>query len=143
MSKPLLEGRKGHWDEPGVALGPQPELLTSGDYLLIYNVDTGFPYRPNPIGRCAIGWAVLDGSRPTNTVSRSNAPLIIPTRPWETCEASNSRKSETCNVPQVVFATGLKPLGNDTFLLFYGGADSVVGVSKIQVKSLTSSVETA
>jgi predicted GH43/DUF377 family glycosyl hydrolase len=33
----------------------------------------------------------------------------------------------------VVFSTGMKPLGNDEFLVFYGAADTDVGVSKIKV----------
>ena len=40
----LMKGRPGCWDASGVAVGPQPERLTeTGDYLLIYNIDTGFP----------------------------------------------------------------------------------------------------
>ena len=30
--------------------GPQPERLSNGDYLFIYNIDTGFPYKANPLG---------------------------------------------------------------------------------------------
>ena len=134
----LMKGRKGYWDEHGVAVGSQPEKLRNGDYLLIYNIDTGWPYKPNPLGRCAIGWAILDKDDPTKIVARSNKPLIVATQPWETCQQeSNLNKSTTtskdCNVPMVVFATGLKPLGNDTFYVIYGGADSVVMVSKIKV----------
>jgi hypothetical protein len=33
----------------------------------------------------------------------------------------------------VVFTTGMKPLGNDEFYVFYGAADSDVGVSRIKV----------
>ena len=38
-----------------------------------------------------------------------------------------------CQEPEVVFTTGMKPLGNDEFLIFYGAADSDVGVTKIKV----------
>ena len=38
----FMTGRKECWDE-AVAAGPQPERLSTGDYLIIYNIDTGFP----------------------------------------------------------------------------------------------------
>ena len=127
----LMKGRPGCWDEKGVAAGPQPQKLSSGDYLYIYNIDTGWPYHPNPLGRCAIGWAVLDKSDPTKIVARSHDPLITATQSWETC--APNRNETTCNVPMVVFASGLKPLGNNEFYIIYGGADSVVEVSRIKV----------
>ena len=34
---------------------------------------------------------------------------------------------------QVVFSTGLKPLGNDEFYVIYGGADTDVGLTRIKV----------
>ena len=146
----LMKGRKGYWDEHGVAVGPQPEKLINGDYLLIYNIDTGWPYKPNPLGRCAIGWALLDKDDPTTIVARSNKPLLVATQPWETCQEGISNNNQTtkrtttkdCNVPMVVFATGLKPLGNDTFFVIYGGADSVVMVSKIKVNTKARNVKT-
>lgn len=37
--------------------------------------------------------------------------------------------------PNVVFCEGMKALGNDTFAIFYGGADSVVGVALVSVRT--------
>lgn len=129
----FMEGRRGCWDSYGVATGPQPERLSTGDYLYIYNIDTGWPYKPNPfLGRCSIGWSILDGTDPTKIVARSSKPLLTPKVSWETCE-NNTGGEDECQVPMVVFSTGLKPLGNDEFLLLYGGADANVGVSKIKV----------
>mgnify|MGYP005844438395 CR=1 FL=1 len=140
----LLQGRPGCWDASGIAAGPQPERLqSSGDYLLIYNIDTGFPYHPNPLGRCAVGWAILDGNDPTHVVARAEEPLLTPTLPWEMCNATG--KGPECQVPRVVFATGLRPLSSsssngalglweDEFYVIYGGADTVVGVAKIKVQ---------
>lgn len=133
----LMKGRPGCWDASGVAVGPQPEQLSTGDYLLIYNIDTGFPYHPNPLGRCAIGWAILDGKDPSQIVARSQRPLLTATLSWERCLHG---KGPECQVPEVVFSTGLKPLRStvsadigDEFYIIYGGADSVVGVTKIQI----------
>jgi len=35
--------------------------------------------------------------------------------------------------PNVVFLEGAKALGGDRFLVFYGGADSVIGVGEVTV----------
>ena len=131
VNKTWMVGRESCWDEHGVAPGPQPEQLSSGDYLLIYNTDTGFPYKPNPLGRCSVGWAILDGADPTRVIARASSALLVPALPYETCAASG--QGEACQQPMVVFATGLRPLGGDEFLVIYGGADTVVGVARIFV----------
>ena len=131
---PWMTGRPGMWDAPGVAPAGQPAQLSTGDYLFIYNVDTGFPYHPNPLGRCAVGWAVLDGADPTVIIARSDAPLLVPTLPWETCGGEAGKGPwPKCQEPEVVFSTGMKPLGGDEFLVLYGAADSVVGAARIAV----------
>ena len=85
--KVFMAGRPSCWDKDGVASGAQPERLSNGDYLYFYNIDTGFPYKPNPLGRCAIGWAILDGNDPTTIVARSEDALLVASEPWETCAA--------------------------------------------------------
>ena len=133
----FMRGRRGCWDEAGVAAGPQPERLSSGDFLYVYNIDTGFPYQPNPpgtpyLGRCALGWAVLDGDDPSRVVARSAAPLLTADLAWENCVPEG--KGRTCQEPHVVFSTGMKPLGGDEFLVFYGAADTDVGAAHIKVR---------
>jgi predicted GH43/DUF377 family glycosyl hydrolase len=126
-----MTGRVGCWDECGVAPGGQPEKLSTGDFLFIYNIDTGFPYVPNPLGRCAIGWAILDRDDPTRIIARAELPLITASQPWETCDATG--KGYACQEPHVAFSTGMKPLGGDEFLVIYGAADTDVGVARIKV----------
>ncbi len=126
-----LQGRPDSWDHFGVAAGPQPERLSSGDWLLLYNIDTGFPYRPNPLGRCAVGWVILDGADPTRVIARASSALLVPELPYETCSAGG--QGAACQQPMVVFATGMRPLGNDEFLVIYGAADTVVGAARIAV----------
>ena len=127
VDKTWMLSRPDCWDKFGVAPWPQPSRLATGDYLMIYNFGTGFPFHPNPLRRCAIGWVVLDGADPTIIVARSEVPLLI--APYETC------KQPECQVPMVVFAMGLKPLGKDEFLVVYGGADTFMGVSRIYFNS--------
>jgi predicted GH43/DUF377 family glycosyl hydrolase len=76
-----------------------------------------------PLGRCTIGWAILDGADPSQVVARSPTALITATLPWE----------KFGQTPYVIFATGLKPLGNDTFLVIYGAGDSDMAAIKIHV----------
>ena len=131
---PWMAGRPGMWDAPGVASGPQVERLSTGDYLFLYNIDTGFPYKPNPLGRCSVGWAILDGADPSRVIARAPAPLLTPVLPWETCGGEGGKGAyPKCQEPEVVFATGMKPLGGDEFLVVYGAADSVVGVARVAV----------
>ena len=48
-----------------------------------------FPYKPNPLGRCAIGWAVLDGNDPTQIIARSEDALLVASEPWEVSDRPN------------------------------------------------------
>ena len=129
VNKTWMQSRASCWDRFGVAPAGQPARLSNGDYLMLYNIDTGFPYHPNPLGRCAVGWAVLDGADPARIVARAEAPLLVPVLPYE----ANCASEAECQQPWVVFSTGLKPLGGDEFLVLYGGADSVVGASRVFV----------
>jgi predicted GH43/DUF377 family glycosyl hydrolase len=131
---PWMAGRPGMWDSCGVAAAAQPERLSDGNYLFLYNIDTGFPYHPSPLGRCAVGWAILDGNDPTKVLARADAPLLTAIFPWETC-GGESGKGYACQEPEVVFSTGMKPLGNDEFLVIYGAADTDVGAARIAVVS--------
>ena len=133
-ANPWMKGRPGMWDAPGVAAGPQVERLSTGDYLLLYNIDTGFPLKPGPLGRCSVGWAVLSGADPSIVLARAPQPLLTPVLPWETCGGEGGKGPwPHCQEPEVVFSTGMKPLGGDEFLVIYGAADSVVGTARVAV----------
>jgi predicted GH43/DUF377 family glycosyl hydrolase len=117
----FMAGRPDCWDAGGVAAGPQPERLSSGDWLYIYNIDTRSYMLP--LGRCAVGWAILDRNDPSVIVARSDAPVLASSLPFEL-------KGQT---PMVIFADGLIPLGGDEFIVTYGAADADVGAAKIRV----------
>ena len=133
-STPWMSGRPNMWDSAGVAAGAQPLPLQNGDYLFIYNIDTGFPYHPSPLGRCAIGWAILNGTDPSQIIARASEPLLTAVFPWETCGGESGKGAyPKCQEPEVVFSTGMKPMVNDEFLILYGAADSVVGAALVKV----------
>jgi len=112
-------GRPGKWDSNGLAVGPQPMRLSTGDYIMFYNTDNGVGSKV----RCRVGWMVLDKDDPLKVIARSDDPLLVPSLPWE----------EQGNTPSVIFADGLMAAGNDEFVVFYGAADTVVGAAKVRV----------
>jgi predicted GH43/DUF377 family glycosyl hydrolase len=95
---------------------------SAGDWLYVYNIDTR--QYALPLGRCAVGWAILDKYDPTVIVARSDRPLLVAELPFEV----------SGQTPLVVFADGLIALGDDEFIVTYGAADADVGAAKIKVK---------
>ena len=91
----ILTTRQGHWDNATLSTGPSPVVLSDGNWLLLYDVDNLWPVdAPQAIpswGRCALGWAILDGRNLSHVLARAEAPLVHPTLPWEidgtTCAA--------------------------------------------------------
>jgi predicted GH43/DUF377 family glycosyl hydrolase len=94
------QGREGCFDKNGLAAGPPAEQLSSGDYLLLYNIDNNMNCQSASCGkcgigchsgtlpatcsearcfdgRCSVGWMVLDHHDPTKVLARSEAPLLF------------------------------------------------------------------
>ena len=123
----FLEVRNASYFDSGlVEAGPMPVLLSTGDYLLIYNsARHGFPSnKPVCEGflivdyflrisinflsqgydfQYNIAYAILNGTNPAQVLQRSDAPLLSPVLAWEL----GSPPSKVC-VPNVVFAEGEK-----------------------------------
>jgi predicted GH43/DUF377 family glycosyl hydrolase len=109
---PVLARRPGQFDERVVEPGPPP-LLTNEGIVLIYNgADEHLVYRT--------GVAIFDRDDPRKLLWRSEQPVFAPEQPWE----------KTGQVPNVVFVEGLIEETN-RFLLYYGGADTYVGVASV------------
>ncbi len=104
--------------------------LLNGNYLFFYNsARSGFPsHKPGYDLQYNVGWLILDGSDPSIILQRSEVPLLSPELAWEIGD-----KPYLGLVPRVVFLEAAKPLGDDTFLVFYGGADSVIGAAKVSL----------
>jgi predicted GH43/DUF377 family glycosyl hydrolase len=112
----LLEARDGAWWDAGkIGLGPPP-LETSEGWLVIYHgvhmTSAGPIYRA--------GLALLDLDDPTVVLRRSDEWIFGP-------EAAYERSGD---VPQVVFPSGLLLDPDEGRLdMYYGAADSVVGLA--------------
>lgn len=77
-------------------------------------------------------WAILDGSDPTKIIQQAPEPLWTPTdQPW-----MQGIAPYTCNVCQVSFLEAAHPVSDqaDTFRVYFGGADAVVGTAVVSFK---------
>ena len=116
------------WGNPNVEAGPPPLRLSTGDFVFFINSwgsdwpDKGNGYQP--------GWVVLDGDDPSIIVASAQKPLWDPSRePWLVGVAP-----WTCNVPNVTFLEAAHPTEEpDTFRVYFGGADAVVGTALVKV----------
>jgi hypothetical protein len=123
----FLRTRPGRWDNATLSAGPAPQRLSDGSWLVLYNVDNKWPVgHPKPMpayGRCALGWAVMDGAF-ERVLARADAPLVVAQLPWE-LEGFTAK---------TVYTDGVRAEGADTFTVFAGGADTVVEAFRIKVR---------
>ncbi len=108
---PVLPRRPGQFDSRVVEPGPAP-VVTAEGIALIYNAaDDKLVYRT--------AVAVFDPKDPRKVLWRSDHPLFEPEKSWE-------RQGQ---VPNVIFVEGMVRQ-KDRYLLYYGGADTHVGVAE-------------
>lgn len=116
----VLSKRPGHFDSSFPEVGPPP-ILTAKGVVVLYNgknapVDGDPTLAPNTY---AAGQAVFSADNPAHLVTRSEHPIFKPELPFE---KSGQYAAGT------TFAEGLVYF-RKKFFLYYGGADSVVGVA--------------
>jgi beta-1,2-mannosidase len=123
--KSVLKPRKGYFDSRLVESGPYA-LLTEKGVLLLYNgmnSDTeGDPELPK--GAYCSGQALFDPTDPTKLMDRLENNFLRPDQPYEI----------EGQVNQVCFIEGLVPL-NGKWFLYYGTADSKIGVAVKEAES--------
>jgi len=129
----ILDKRKDKFDSDLVEAGPMPLPISDGNYLFIYNsARKGYPsVKPNWDIQYNVGYAILDKTNPLKVLQRSDSPIISPMLPWE-----KGTVGQLSLTPNVVFCEGWSRIPNETnsFFVYYGGADSVMGVGKVSVK---------
>jgi predicted GH43/DUF377 family glycosyl hydrolase len=92
--KSFLSGRPAGFDSGYVEAGSPPVLLSTGDYLHIYDTvinDGRVPKGDSTQLACedgvcrgfGAGWLVLNGTDPQSVVQRGQEPLFMPMMPWE------------------------------------------------------------
>jgi predicted GH43/DUF377 family glycosyl hydrolase len=106
----IMEPRPGNWDEWKIGAGGPP-LKTEQGWLVIYHgVSRDRVYR--------LGVALLDLEDPARVINRPADFVLQPEEPWEL----------RGDVPNVVFTCGTAEVG-DRYLVYYGGADTVIAVA--------------
>jgi predicted GH43/DUF377 family glycosyl hydrolase len=115
VDEPVLSPCPGSFDSRLVEAGPTPLLLPEGIWLGYNGADSNLRY--------AFGQALFAIDNPRKLIRRCVRPLLEPTTEYEI-------KGQ---VPQVVFGEGLVQFKGKWFL-YYGMADSRVGVAFAEVK---------
>ncbi len=121
----VLTKRPGHFDSGFPEVGPPP-LLTPSGILVLYNGKNDPTHGDRNLGAnaYATGQAIFAPDNPAHLVSRTEAPILKPEQPFE--KTGQYAAGTT-------FAEGLVHFHNRWFL-FYGCADSAVGVATTQPK---------
>jgi|CXWL01.1.fsa_nt_gi predicted GH43/DUF377 family glycosyl hydrolase len=107
----LMDVRKGMWDSVKVGAGAPPIKIPEGWLFIYHAVGEDHTYR--------LGAALLDESG-TTILARTALPILSPILPFEKIGI----------VPNVVFSCGAV-LREDTLFVYYGGADTAIGVATI------------
>jgi predicted GH43/DUF377 family glycosyl hydrolase len=106
------------WEEQKIGAGPPP-IRTEAGWLMIYHgVDSKHVYR--------MGAALLDLSDPMKVLGRTREPLLEPEMEWERVGI----------IPNVVFPTAALWEDGRELLIYYGGADRVVGLATADMERL-------
>lgn len=124
----IMKTRPGYFDSMLTECGP-PALLTDEGIVLVYNGKNGNPKKGGDPslapGTYAVGQALFDRNHPAKLITRLDKPFFQPTLNWE---KTGQYQSGT------TFAEGLV-LFKGKWFLYYGCADTFVGVATAPVKS--------
>lgn len=114
----IAQARADKWDNVKIGIAGPP-IETDEGWLLLYHAvcDPGFSYK--------VGAMLLDNTDPRIVLARSEKPLFEPVESYE----------KEGQVPNVVFPCGNVVIDGVVYI-YYGGADSVVGVATMPLKNL-------
>jgi beta-1,2-mannobiose phosphorylase / 1,2-beta-oligomannan phosphorylase len=115
--KILFEPRAGNWDSVRIGISGPPIETEKGWLLIYHGINANHEY--------LISAALLKRDDPTQVLARLDYPLLGPEKQYE----------RDGQVPNVVFPCGAVII-NDELFVYYGGADSVVGVATMKVDKL-------
>ena len=120
---PLILPREEFWDSVRVGPCASPVLTSSGWLLFYYGVDQEDTYH--------VGGVLLERNNPEKTLARGNVPLLSPSLEWERM----GRRADT------VFPCGFEVFNNgECIRLYYGAADTSIGVAEARISSLLDSL---
>ena len=116
---PVLNPRPGYFDSWLVEAGPPP-VLTDDGIVVLYNAGNSQNIGADDLGNRVYtgGQALYDAQEPWKIIDRSDEPFIQPELPFE---KSGQYRDGTTFIEGLVYF-------RDTWYLYYGTADSMVGV---------------
>lgn len=120
--QPFIFPRRGMWDSRKIGINTVP-LKTSKGWLVLYHGVSEYD------GHYRVGAFLLDLEHPERVLGRSRHPIFSPETEYERVGV----------VPNVVFPCGLTVRKNK-LIVYYGGADRVIGVASIHLPSLLKSL---
>lgn len=113
----IMGPRPGMWDSVKIGIAGTP-IKTAKGWLLIY-------HGVSKTGTYRLGAVLLDLKNPSIVIARSVDTILEPLEEYE----------RVGMVRNAIFSCG-SVLRGDTLFIFYGGADTVLGVSKVSLKKL-------
>ena len=108
----IMHPRPGTWEALKIGAAGPPIKTEHGWLFFYHGVGENNVYR--------LGVALLDLNDPTNVLKRQVKPILEPEQEWE----------RLGDVPNVVFSCG-QVVVDDTLYLYYGGADTVIGLATV------------
>jgi beta-1,2-mannobiose phosphorylase / 1,2-beta-oligomannan phosphorylase len=121
----LLATPERPWEEAKIGGGTPPIRTTLG-WLMLYHGVAGTILEGvdhQPYVRYSAGAMVLDLDDPRNILYRSSEPILAP----------ETEEERTGVVSNVVFPTGIDPGANGRVDIYYGMADSAIGVARLDI----------
>ena len=119
--------KQPYFDNGLVEGGPAPAHLSTGDIFMLHNSAGNVPVNGSDVFSYHVSFVIIDPNDPTQILFRSPVPILSCEMGWEI--GSAPWLGLTANV---VFTEGMRRYeegGEDSFLFYYGGADSVVGAA--------------
>jgi predicted GH43/DUF377 family glycosyl hydrolase len=115
---PILEPIAGSaWENEKIGLAGPPVRTARGWLMIYHGVSDDRVY--------SLGAALLDLEEPRKVLARQEEPILSPELEWEI----------NGHVPRVVFSCGQADLG-DRLLVYYGAADTVIGVAELYKRDI-------
>lgn len=123
-----VTGGKEDWESDRIG-GGAPPLLTNQGWLHLYHGSQRVETQ-HEVGEYAAGALLLDRTDPSRVLARSKEPILRPTAEFE----------RDGFVPKVVFPTAM--IDRDLSLeIYYGAADTCVGLAEVDKQTLLDSLE--
>ena len=119
--------KQPYFDNGLVEGGPAPLHLSTGDIFMLHNSAGNVPVNGTDIFSYHVSFVILDPNDPSQILFRSPVPILSCEMGWEIGSAPWLGLTGW-----VVFTEGMRRYeegGEDSFLFYYGGADSVVGAA--------------